>query len=143
MSCLLKSRTQNWYTHINRYTTSFALGVIYGKRAPRRQSEDCAAFLEVHPQFMHALELGTMPPVDLFPILTLVPERFAEWKRTVKHIRGLHEKLYWRLLRTVEQRIEKGLASDVFMEQAILNRKEWDLDDDTMLMYDFLRRLAL
>ena len=64
-----------------------------------------------------------------------MPERFAEWKRTVKHIRGLHEKLYWRLLGIVEKRIEKGLASDVFMEQAVMNRKEWDLEDDHVLMY--------
>ena len=103
--CLFYS--QNWYTHIQRFTTSFAMGITYGQRAVRTQSRDCAGFLEVQPQFISALELGTMPPVDLFPILTWVPERWAAWKRTVTYIRELHETLYGRLLKTVETRVQR------------------------------------
>jgi hypothetical protein len=106
------------------------MGIIYGHRAVRTESRDCAGFLEAQPQFMHALELGTMPPVDLFPILTWVPERWAEWKRTVSHVRGLHETLYGRLLNTVETRLQNGMGNGAFMEQAIINAKEWGLHDD-------------
>ncbi|KII83911.1 hypothetical protein PLICRDRAFT_118622 [Plicaturopsis crispa FD-325 SS-3] len=118
---------ENWYTHIQRFTTSFALGITYGKRAPRVESKDVKAFLHVQPQFLHALEFGTMPPVDLFPILTYVPERFAHWKRVVKTVKALHEEMYEDLLSTVERRLEKGQAANVFMEDAVIKAQEWGL----------------
>lgn len=86
---------------------------------------------------MHILEIGTMPPVDLFPILQYVPERFASWKRQGKEIRRLHETLYDRLLTDVEDRMKGGLSLGVFMERAIENAKEWGLDSREMLMYAF------
>jgi hypothetical protein len=104
------------------------MAIIYGIRAPRATSPGAAEFLYVHPRFMNALELGTMPPVDLFPLLALVPERWAGWKRTVIRIRELHEALFESLLRIVEVRLEKGLRSGAFMEEAIKNAKEWGLD---------------
>ena len=83
---------------------------------------------------MHALEFGTMPPVDLFPILTWVPERFAKWKRIVKDIRHLHESLYDRLLKEIESRLEKGQGTGVFMEQAVEHAAEWGLDSRELVM---------
>lgn len=125
---------QAWFLHMKHYTTSFALGIIYGKRGPTLSSPDVVDFLNVHPKFLHALEIGTMPPVDLFPALTLVPERWAKWKRTVKNIRFLHESLYDKLLQSVENRMSSGHGSGVFMEQAIENAAEWGLSSREHLM---------
>lgn len=93
--------------------------------------------MHVHPRFMQILEIGTMPPVDLFPILKYVPERFAAWKQQSKEIRRLHETLYDRLLTDVEDRMKRGLSLGVFMERAIENSKEWGLNSREMLMYAF------
>ena len=41
---------------------------------------------------------------------------------------------YWDRLFSVHRWIEEGNATDVFMEEAIVRRKEWDLDDDELLM---------
>ncbi|KAF8882390.1 cytochrome P450 [Infundibulicybe gibba] len=125
----------NWFAHIRRYTTSFALGIIYGKRGPTLSSPDVADFMDVHPKFLHALEIGTMPPVDLFPILTVVPERWANWKRIVKNVRFLHERLYDRLLATVEDRMRSGNGSGVFLEQAILRADELGLTSRDHIMH--------
>ena len=82
---------------------------------------------------MHALELGTMPPVDIFPILKYVPARFAPWKREVNEIRHLQETLYGRLLSDVEDRIKEGILLDVFMEKAIQNADEWGLNREMLM----------
>lgn len=110
------------------------LGIVYGKRGPRLSSPDVADFLEVHPKFMNALEIGTMPPVDLFPFLSFIPERWARWKRTVNHIRFLHETLYDRLLSNVEKRMTAENHSGAFMEQAIINAEKWGLHTRTHLV---------
>ena len=90
-------------------------------------SPDVVEFLEVQPLFLDSLEIGTAPPVDLFPFLTLVPERWAKWKRQIKRVIALHEKLYGRLLEHVEKRLEKNMGNGCFMEQAIKNSNEWGL----------------
>ncbi|TFK38294.1 cytochrome P450 [Crucibulum laeve] len=126
---------EDWFSHMRRYTTSFALGIIYGKRGPTLSSQDVADFMDVHPKFIHALEIGTMPPVDLFPVLTLVPERWASWKTIVKNIRHLHETLYDRLLTTVEKRIAAGRGTDVFLEQMIAKASVYGLDTREHLMH--------
>ncbi|KIK56965.1 hypothetical protein GYMLUDRAFT_247492 [Collybiopsis luxurians FD-317 M1] len=78
-----------WFDHLRRYTLSFSLGIIYGQRGPTLQSPDIADFMNVHPRYVEALEIGTLPPVDLFPFLALVPKRWAKWKQTVEDIRHL------------------------------------------------------
>ncbi|KIK54949.1 hypothetical protein GYMLUDRAFT_48339 [Collybiopsis luxurians FD-317 M1] len=74
------------FDHLRRYTLSFSLG-------PTLQSPDIADFMNVHPRYVEALEMGTLPPVDLFPFLALVPKRWAKWKQTVEHIRHLQHSL--------------------------------------------------
>jgi hypothetical protein len=124
---------QDWYTHIQRFTTSYAMGLVYGKRAPRAATPECAAFLHVQPQFMNLLEIGTAPPVDLFPILTYVPERWASWKRDVSRIKHLHDDLYGDLLKTVQKRRENGVSIGGLMETAIEHSQQWKLSSEDML----------
>ena len=83
---------------------------------------------------MYALELGKSPPVDTFPILKLVPERWAKWKRNAMDIRRRQESLFGGLLEQVQRRIEEGKENGAFMEEAIKMRQEWGLDSDIMLM---------
>jgi hypothetical protein len=109
------------------------MSLTYGKRGPTLDSPDVADFLHVHPRFMHALEFGTMPPVDLFPILMWVPDRWAPWKKEVKEIRSLHEKLYERLLTDVETRLRKGEGNGAFMETVVQNKATWGLTDRELL----------
>ncbi|KAF8649385.1 hypothetical protein AX16_005826 [Volvariella volvacea WC 439] len=124
---------ENWYEHIPRYTTSFAMAVIYGSRGTNYRSKDIAEFLHVQRMFMNALEFGTAPPVDIFPILKYIPERWAGWKRTANHVRKLHEELYERLLVMVEKRLARGLSADCFMEDAVQNAKDLGLTTRELL----------
>lgn len=103
------------------------LGVLYGSRGPSLSSSDVADFMDVHPKFMAVLEIGTAPPVDIFPILKLVPEQFAPWKTTVKTVRYLQERLFDRLLSKVENRLESGQLNGALLEEAIIHKQEWGL----------------
>jgi hypothetical protein len=82
---------------------------------------------------MNALEIGTMPPVDIFPILKYIPERFAPWKSELENIRDQHQGYNSRLLDAVEARLAKGIKCDVFMEDAIKSAKHWGLNRRELL----------
>jgi hypothetical protein len=82
---------------------------------------------------MDALNFGTAPPVDVFPILQYVPKYFAKWKREAEEIRDLHGKLYSKLTKQVQARLDSGNGNGCFMEDAILNAEEWGLKDDEWL----------
>ncbi|KAF8649401.1 hypothetical protein AX16_005842 [Volvariella volvacea WC 439] len=115
----------NWYHHISRFTTSYAMGLVYGLRNTSFKSKDVSDFLTAQRLFMEALEFGTMPPVDLIPILKYVPEYFAGWKRQANYIKSLHDELYGRLVDRVEERMKKGLSIESFMEEAITKQQQW------------------
>lgn len=119
--------------HIQRFTSSFTLALVYGKRAPRVTSLDIKDFLHVHRKFMTALEFGTAPPVDIFPILKYVPARFAKWKREGEEIKHLQESLYARLTDDVKARLDRNMGNGSFMEDAIRNAKEWGMKNDEYL----------
>ncbi|KAF5379562.1 hypothetical protein D9757_009257 [Collybiopsis confluens] len=125
-----------WFNHIRRSTISSALTIIYGKRGPSLESQDVAEFLQVHPQYLDILDIGTAPPVDLFPFLTLVPKRWAKWKRTVEHIKHLHTLLYDRLLCNVENRISTGEEEKgALLEYAIHNKEKLGLHSRRHLLH--------
>ncbi|KIJ12423.1 hypothetical protein PAXINDRAFT_137082 [Paxillus involutus ATCC 200175] len=130
----LSRNPEAWYHHIHRFTTSFATTIVYGKRSPRITSPDVNEFLHVQPKFLNALDIGAFPPVDIFPPLKYVPERWATWKRIVKEVRTLHEKLYGRLLSAVQSRLEKGAGNGSFMEDMIMNAHSLGLDREEILM---------
>ena len=119
--------------HCQRYTTSFFLTVVYGTRGPRSSSRDVRDFVHAHRRFMNALNFGTAPPVDVFPILQYVPKYFAKWKREAAEIRSLHNQLYPRLTKQVQDRLAKGNGNGCFMEEAIQNAEKWGLKDDEWL----------
>ncbi|KAF9456359.1 cytochrome P450 [Collybia nuda] len=130
----LAQNPTEWYNHIHRYTTSFAMGIVYGKRSPSIYSSDMKEFFSTHHKFLHAMNIDTMPPVDLFPVLNWVPEYLVQWKKTVTDARISHEALYYRLLSTVRQRREEGRGNGCFLEQALENSEEWGLTSDELLM---------
>lgn len=119
--------------HIQRFTSSFTLAMVYGKRCPLSTSPDIRDFLYVHRRFMAALEFGTAPPVDIFPILKYVPKRYAKWKREGEEIRHLHEVLYERLTDDVIARMNSGMGNGAFMEDAVRNAQDWGMKNKEYL----------
>ncbi|KAF9456361.1 cytochrome P450 [Collybia nuda] len=124
---------ENFYDDICRYTTSVFLAIIYGHRAPQASTQEAEMFTKVQMDFMQIVEMGKSPPVDIFPILRLVPPRFAPWKSKALDIRSRHESLFGHLLSLVKNRVSSGQENGAFMEEAYLRQMEWGLSD-TMLL---------
>ncbi|KIY51315.1 cytochrome P450 [Fistulina hepatica ATCC 64428] len=122
----------NFYEDISRFTTSFIMSVLYGHRAPRSSTSEAAEFTKLQLDFMYVVDLGKAPPVDLFPILKYVPERFAKWKRNALDVKRRQEALFGRLTDMVKRRVDAGKGNGSFMEEAYIKRKEWGLESDSL-----------
>lgn len=121
----------DWFEHIGRYTTSFALAIIYGHRAPNLVSTDVVEFLNLHPQLMKTLDFNRVAIVDLFPILAIIP--WVSWKKTINDLRTLYNNFYGRLYTTVHSRLKKSEGNGAFMEQAIIHSSEWGLKNEEVV----------
>ncbi|KAH7886508.1 cytochrome P450 [Phlebopus sp. FC_14] len=124
---------ENFYEDISRLTTSSFLAIIYGHRAPRSSSPEARLFRQLQLDFMNVVEMGKSPPIDLFPALNWVPERYASWKRRVMSVRRRHDALYGDLLSLVKNRIQSGQQNGAFMEDAYLRRDELGLSHAMLL----------
>ena len=118
---------QHYYDHIRRYTTAVILASVYGKRGARFDSPNVQALYHAMDQFTAIMEQGATPPVDEFPILKLVPEFLAPWKRRAKAVRDEQKKLYLRLLSETMARLEAGEGSDCFLRTML---QEEEMDDE-------------
>ena len=66
------------------------------------------------------MELGATPPVDSFPLLKLIPQRFlGNWRSRAEKVGSLMKSLYSQVLRDVEDRRERGINRDSFMDRVL------------------------
>lgn len=90
-------------------------------------------FTKMQLEFMLCMDVGKAPPVDLFPILNMVPTRFARWKRRALNVKHLQQELFGYLLDIVKARVDRGGMNGSFLEEAYVNRREWGLSDPLLL----------
>lgn len=124
---------ENFYEDINRYITSFFMGMIYGHREPQSTSKIVKDFAKMERDFLNCMDVGKAPPVDLFPILKVVPAYFAKWKRDAHDLKNRQEEIFGYLLNIVKRRMSRGDNNNTFMEEVIKNQRDWDLTDEMVL----------
>lgn len=110
------------------------MSVLYGKRCPRYETHEATAFFEVQHLWEMVHEQGAHPPIDLFPFLKYVPERWARWKTLCNQTRKLQRDLYFGLLDECEERLARGEENGCFMDEVIKGRERFGLDRE-MLAY--------
>ncbi|OAL22030.1 hypothetical protein AYO20_11266 [Fonsecaea nubica] len=99
---------ENFYNHVRRTTSSIACILIYGHRGPTFENFWGHAVYDALSLFGEALEPGANPPVDEYPFLKLVPERFAFWKRRARTAgKGMHD-IWTKARRLVDERRARG-----------------------------------
>lgn len=119
-----------YYDHIRRYTTAVILASVYGVRGARFDSPNVQALYHAQDQFTAILETGATPPVDAFPLLKLIPEALAPWKRWARDVRAEQKSLYLRLLRETRARMEAGQGLDCFLRTMLEEQEKNDMDDE-------------
>lgn len=87
----------------------------------------CPGLFELLLQYSALLQPGAHPPVDLFPLLKYVPERWAPWKTICKDIRRRQRDMYFGLLSKCEDRMRNGQRNDCFMERVLDRQEEFGL----------------
>ncbi|KAK8130575.1 cytochrome P450 oxidoreductase [Apiospora kogelbergensis] len=123
----------NWMPHTKRYVTSFLLSIMYGFRAARHSSLPVRDLVAVHRRFVDILGFGGAPPVDLFPVLKLVPKRFAYWKRETEDVGRCQQALFKGWMDRVRARLDRGETTGCFLEDAVRDLEGWGMKDDNWL----------
>jgi len=78
-------------------------------------------------------EVGNTPPVDIYPFLHWVPERFlGMWVTRAKHLYHLENSLFNDLLDIVEKRCEKEGSKGSFMDRIFEQQDKLDLSRHEM-----------
>ncbi|KAF7369235.1 putative cytochrome P450 [Mycena venus] len=123
---------ESFYTHIQRYSNSVILSVLYGKRSPRFETPETVTFYKVEHEWTTLLEPGATPPMDYFPFLKYVPERWAKWKQVAKFVRKLQRDMYFRLLDESQERLRRGAGNGSYVEELIERQDELKLDREML-----------
>ncbi|KAJ6482546.1 cytochrome P450 [Mycena sanguinolenta] len=131
MHDLLRS-PESFYTHVQRYSSSVILSVLYGKRSPRFETPETVKFFEVEHEWVSLLETGATPPLDYFPFLKYVPERWARWKQVCKVVRKMQRDLYFTLLDETQERLQKGEGNGSYVEELVEKQEELELDREML-----------
>ncbi|KAJ7359848.1 cytochrome P450 [Mycena albidolilacea] len=121
---------QSFYTDIQRYSLSVIYSVLHGKRVPRYETEEVTRYITVMHEWIALLQPGAVPPVDAIPILKLIPERWAKWKRECKRIRHLQRARYFGLLEDTRERMRQNQHNGSFMEVVLERQAELGMDDE-------------
>ncbi|KII94757.1 hypothetical protein PLICRDRAFT_693091 [Plicaturopsis crispa FD-325 SS-3] len=117
-------KPEEFYTHTRRYSVSVILSILWGKRCPRYETREATAFFESQEKWEYAMAVGAHPPVDVFPILKYVPERWASWKTLARETRKLQKAVYFGLLEDCEA---QDANTGCFMEEVLKRRQEFGL----------------
>jgi cytochrome P450 len=84
---------------------------------------------DVMDTWTEAMEAGANPPVDEYPILKLIPMRFAYWKRRAVAAGVVFDSQWGKARQIVEERRAKGDKRDCIMDSLLdeYNKKGWPM----------------
>ncbi|EIN06323.1 cytochrome P450 [Punctularia strigosozonata HHB-11173 SS5] len=120
-----------WW-HLRRASNSSIFSVLYGKRVPRLDSPDIDAVFHTIEAKVQLFTPGNFAPVDIFPILKYVPERWASWKSFLRETGRLERAVYTSLLQECKDRVSDGRQTGLesFMDIIVKRQAELGLTDD-------------
>jgi hypothetical protein len=74
---------------------------------------------------------GKFPPVDTFPILKCIPERWASWKSICRNLRHKQTTFYSRLAQECRDRVADRQATDssAFVDDLVRQQNDLGLTD--------------
>lgn len=106
----------------------------YGIRTPSHDTPHLTAITKITAQATSLIVPGRLPPVDVFPFLKLVPERFlGNWVTLCTDLGKASDKLYMSILDSVIERRKTKAPRDTFADRCLDNTEyEFSLHE---LMY--------
>ncbi|KAK4927845.1 hypothetical protein LTR66_016268, partial [Elasticomyces elasticus] len=106
--------------HPKRYSNSITNSIVFGIRTADRHGKNMNRLYKLMEQWSEIMETGATPPVDIFPWLKNIPERFfGNYVSKARAIGVQMETLYEGILQKVEKRRESGADLGTFMDRVL------------------------
>ncbi|KAK5727913.1 hypothetical protein LTR17_012336 [Elasticomyces elasticus] len=101
----LQQKPEEWVSHLKRFSNSIIMSIVYGIRSSSFESPWTKKLNELVELWARINEFGATPPIDAFPFLKWVPERFlGNWMTRARAVHDETHSLYGGLLKSVEER---------------------------------------
>lgn len=85
-------------------------------------------------KWSQVLEVGATPPVDSFPLLRILPQRFlGNWRNRALECGSLMRSLYPEVIGRVEERRLRGVHKDTFIDHVLDQQEKNPLTRDELL----------
>ncbi|KAK7206979.1 putative cytochrome P450 oxidoreductase [Myxozyma melibiosi] len=125
----LLTQPDNFFNSVRRYTASVASALAFGHRGPTFDSFWGHCVYDVMDRWTEAMEAGANPPVDEYPILKLIPKRFAYWKRRAIAAGVVFDSVWGKARKIVDDRRAKGDKRDCIIDHLLdeYNAKGWPM----------------
>ncbi|KAF2752798.1 cytochrome P450 [Pseudovirgaria hyperparasitica] len=133
---------EEFSTHVRRATGSTISIVVYGQRGPSMENFWANYIYRVMDKLNPAMEAGSCPPVDQFPILRYIPERWAPWKTRCKEGREAMYGLYQEARELVETRRRNGDERNSIVDRLLSGTIKQDVKLDYHEFNCFLGTIA-
>ncbi|KAJ8702954.1 hypothetical protein PTI98_001622 [Pleurotus ostreatus] len=117
-------------THIKRTTASVMTTLVYGKSIPRFAGSKAELYFEGTVCISELAAPFDHPPLDFFPILRHVPERWAPWKRLSKKAKQIRNAFDQDLFLRCEEAVRSGKRTGCSLESVIESQAELGLNRD-------------
>ncbi|KAF2135651.1 uncharacterized protein K452DRAFT_281196 [Aplosporella prunicola CBS 121167] len=111
---------QDHMEYPKRYSNSITNSLVFGIRTKTHHSDYMIRLFSLMNEWSEILEFGATPPVDSFPLLKLIPEKFlGRWKSRATRVGDLMTGLYTEVLDRVINRRAQGLNKGSFIDRVL------------------------
>ncbi|KAH8693657.1 putative cytochrome P450 [Talaromyces proteolyticus] len=113
---------EKYMLHPKRFSNSTITSILYGVRSPSYESTQLKLLYEIMDHFTTVMEPGAMPPVDIYPWLKYIPERFLRnWVSRATQVKHEMHFLYESFLQHIIRRREEQGSKDSFLDKILDN----------------------
>ncbi|KAK4152517.1 phenol 2-monooxygenase [Chaetomidium leptoderma] len=116
--------------HPKRFSNSIIMSLIYGTRTPTIKTRHMVKLYDLMENWSKVMEAGNTPPVDIFPFLKLVPEKFlGMWRSRAQDVGTEMTALYGEWVEYVIERRKNSGSRDCFLDRILDQREKLDIDN--------------
>ncbi|KAK5175120.1 uncharacterized protein LTR77_000257 [Saxophila tyrrhenica] len=118
---------EEWYNHIQRYSTAVILASVFGLRGTSFDSPRVKDLYATVHELTNLTEMGSTPPIDIFPFLKLLPDFMSPWRTRAQNLRIEYRRVYNSLVDEGKENLQREDAPDCFLKRLLDDAPETGL----------------
>ncbi|KAK4989771.1 hypothetical protein LTR66_006973 [Elasticomyces elasticus] len=113
-------RPEEHMLHPKRFSNSIIMSLLWGIRTPTPSTPHMTRLYALMEVWSKVMEPGNTPPVDIYPFLHYIPERFlGNWVSRATHVKREMNALYNDFLTGIEARRKSSGRKDCLMDRVL------------------------